>query len=238
MVIRLKENDAYPNDWRPSRDSASRVFDSLDQSQSKNPGWLEDNYGLSKYDVKWSSPSKDTINIYASMDNGEYRYDETFYIYPDTEKDTYIIETSELGERTVGKLTDVLDIISTCLRKQMKDSYKESLITEKNWSITVPNSLAKAFREELNAIDDWDSEEEQTEHIEKAMGALINICKFINNQDPDLFEDAEDDINNMLDNIYNYEEYEMHFEDAKGEIDYWLNDFWDTCDSENIFIPV
>lgn len=40
MVIRLKENDAYPNDWRPSRDSASRVFDSLDQSQSKNPGWL------------------------------------------------------------------------------------------------------------------------------------------------------------------------------------------------------
>ena len=130
------------------------------------------------------------------------------------------------------------DSLVKAIKDACKGTKKESIITEKNWSITVPDALARAFREELNAIDDWDSEEEQTEHIEKAMGALINICKFINDQDPDLFEDAEDEINNMLDNIYNHEEYEMDFEDAKGEIDYWLNDFWDTCDSENIFIPI
>lgn len=302
----VRENNAYPNDWRPSRDSAFRVFNALDQSQSKNPGWLEDNYGLSIYDVKWSSPSQNAIDIYAAMDDGDYRYDETFYIYPNTEKDTYIIDTMELGERTVGKLTDVLDIISTCLRKQMKDSYsesltteklevpkdwsegskkvvneiekkcqeffgdewdkftdkqkhdfimnlaknilklaeqdevKESLITEKNWSLTIPSSLSKAFREELDAVDDWDDEETQTEHIQKAMGALINICKFINNRlpDADFFEDAESEINNLLDNIYNYEEYDMDFDEAKEEIDYFLNDFWEECDANNIFVQV
>lgn len=232
--------DAYPMDWRPSRDSTFRVFNALDQSRSKNPGWLEDSYGLSSYDVKWSSPSQNAIDIYAAIDDGDYRYDETFYIYPNTEKDTYIIDTLELGERTVGKLTDVLDIISTCLRKQMKESYKESLITEKNWSLTIPSSLSKAFRDELDAVDDWDDEETQTEHIQKAMGALINICKFINNRLPDVdfFEDAESEINNLLDNIYNYEEYDMDFDEAKGEIDYFLNNFWEECDTNNIFVQV
>ena len=232
--------DAYPMDWRPSRDSTFRVFNALDQSRSKNPGWLEDSYGLSAYDVKWSSPSQNAIDIYAAMDDGDYRYDETFYIEPNTEKDTYIIDTLELGERTVGKLTDVLDIISTCLRKQMKDSYKESLITEKNWSLTIPSSLSKAFREELDAVDDWDDEETQTKHIQKAMGALINICKFINNRlpDADFFEDAESEINNLLDNIYNYEEYDMDFDEAKEEIDYFLNDFWEECDANSIFVQV
>lgn len=134
----------------------------------------------------------------------------------------------------------IMDLAKNILKLAEQDDVKESLITEKNWSLTIPSSLSKAFREELDAVDDWDDEETQTEHIQKAMGALINICKFINNRlpDADFFEDAESEINNLLDNIYNYEEYDMDFDEAKEEIDYFLNDFWEECDTNNIFVQV
>lgn len=134
----------------------------------------------------------------------------------------------------------IMDLAKNILKLAEQDDVKESLITEKNWSLTIPSSLSKAFRDELDAVDDWDDEETQTEHIQKAMGALINICKFINNRLPDVdfFEDAESEINNLLDNIYNYEEYDMDFDEAKEEIDYFLNEFWKECDANNIFVQV
>lgn len=129
MKLLIRENDAYPNDWKPSRDDIDKVFSALDQSKSKNQDFLNDNFGFSKYTVKFGDSRKTYISVYAAMDKDGYRVDETFYISPDEKRDTYKISTEELGERTVGKSTDVWDIISTCLRKQLKTSTKESVKT-------------------------------------------------------------------------------------------------------------
>lgn len=368
----VRENNAYPNDWTAETD-IHRVFSVLDQTDTKNPGAIEDLYGFVEYDVGWVDAEENIIQIRATMSGEGYGSYETFYVYPSYTKNAFLIDTEELGIRTVSNATDVWDIMSVCLRDQLKDlssaslykenrkgsfnmvrrlnedvesirfcilkregnqkfyqlegfydslkeakeeayelgrsnlyhgaggseefwpfdtkkwraylplwataddqkfdsslpiyteddngkaellvnyinkqipskymtkdDFEESLITEKNWSITIPSSLSKAFREELDAVDDWDDEETQTEHIQKAMGALINICKFINNRLPDVdfFEDAESEINNLLDNIYNYGEYDMDFDEAKEEIDYFLNDFWEECDTNNIFVQV
>ena len=127
MVRKLYiKEDAYPMDWKPSKDDIDRVFSALDQSKSKNPDFLNDNFGFSRYTVKFGDSRKTYISIYAAIDKDGYRVDETFYISPDEKMDTYKISTEELGERTVGKSTDVWDIISTCLRKQLKSNVRES----------------------------------------------------------------------------------------------------------------
>lgn len=128
MVKRLYvKEDVYPADWKPSRDNIDRVFSALDQSDSKNPDFLKDSYGFSTYKVRYCDEKEDCISLQVSIDKNDYRFDDVFYIYPDTKKDTYKIETDELGERTVGKTTDVWDIISTCLRKQAKSGVRESV---------------------------------------------------------------------------------------------------------------
>lgn len=155
----IKE-DAYPMDWKPSRDEIDRVFAALDQSGSKNPDFLSDNYGFSKYNVRYSDSGKETISIYAATDKGDYRFDETFYIYPDVDRDTYKISTEELGERTVGKATDVWDIISTCLRKQAKKASVESM-GRKNKSMKLRKESQESsaayydFQEFLGKLTDY-----------------------------------------------------------------------------------
>ena len=129
MVRRLKESNPYPADWTADTD-IHRVFSVLDQTNTKNPGAIEDSYGFVEYDVGWVDGEEDIIQIRATMSGEGYGSYETFYVYPSYTKNAFLIDTEELGTRRVGKATEVWDIISTCLRKQLKDTSSASVYEE------------------------------------------------------------------------------------------------------------
>lgn len=129
MVRRLKESNPYPANWTADTD-IHQVFSTLDQTDTKNPGAIEDLYGFVEYDVGWVDGEEDIIQIRATLSGEGYGSYETFYVYPSYTKNVYLIDTEELGTRTVGNATDVWDIMSTCLRKQLKDTSSASVYEE------------------------------------------------------------------------------------------------------------
>lgn len=88
----------------------------------------------------------------------------------------------------------------------------------------------KALRE---AIDNDDSE--------NTLNCLRKCYEEIHKLIPDIYDedDLADDIseiNNQLDNLANYEEYNMTEEDCQDEINDLLSDFYDFCDDNRIWI--
>lgn len=96
------------------------------------------------------------------------------------------------------------------------------------WKYTLKNG--NTLR---RAIDDGD--------IEKVLNTLKDCYTEINAAMPDYFDeyDLEDkiaDIDNELDNYYNYDDYDMTLEDVEDNVDGQLYNFYDFCDDLNVWI--
>lgn len=97
-----------------------------------------------------------------------------------------------------------------------------------NWKYKLVTG--KALRD---AIDNEDSK--------NTLNCLRKCYEEIHKLMPDLYDedDLADDISeidNQLDNLENYEEYDMTEEDCQDEINYLLQDFYDYCDDNRIWI--
>lgn len=128
----------------------------------------------------------------------------------------------------------------------MNRKFRRRYLRERQWKLTVPTSLARKFRSALSEYDDENDYEIQTVDLTNALEALKNILYWINEQLPEDYNDSEleddiSDIDNQIDNLENYEDYDMSFEDVVDEIDWLINGDWgffSLCDSLNIFVPL
>lgn len=60
---------------------------------------------------------------------------------------------------------------------------------------------------------------------------------------PDIYDEDDlaeniDDIENQIDNLNNYEEYDMTLDDCEDEINDLLNDFYNFCDAMRIWVDL
>lgn len=97
------------------------------------------------------------------------------------------------------------------------------------WQYTLKNG--KALRAAIGEEDDYG----------KVLDALAACLKEINAKFPDDYEDYEleedlDDIENQRDNLENYADYDMTYEDVEDEINYLLDRFYDLCDGLRIWV--
>ena len=175
-MIRLMKEYNGDARWKPSRDTIDLIFKWVDNSETKNPYDLEDLYGISDYDVKYSDSSKTAISIYAAMDftvNGEeYRCDETFYIQPDYNRDTYKMYSDDLGMRTVESTTDVLDLIAVTLNDGRKKYMKELQRTGEKTESIKRNSK-RSIKEELDDSSYEDLKYEVYRAAERAFNSFV-----------------------------------------------------------------
>ena len=84
-----------------------------------------------------------------------------------------------------------------------------------------------------NAIEDDD--------YDKVLDLLAVCLKEINAKFPDDYEDYEleddlEDIENQRDNLENYADYDMTYEDVEDEINYLLDKFYDLCDGLRVWV--
>lgn len=105
---------------------------------------------------------------------------------------------------------------------------KEQKLFEKNWKYVLPNTLRKFI-----ASDDYASVLETLK-----MYANMLWDKEIGFFNETQYDDFIADIDNQMDNLDNYEEYDMTIEDVTEEIDYLLDKFYDICDADDIFIDL
>ena len=80
-----------------------------------------------------------------------------------------------------------------------------------------------------------------SEDIEKVLDALKDCYLELNNAMPDWFDegDLEDkiaDIDNEFDNLENYEDYDMTYDDVEENVDYLLETFYDICDDLKVWV--
>jgi len=97
------------------------------------------------------------------------------------------------------------------------------------WKYTLKNG--KALRAAIGEGDDYG----------KVLDALAACLKEINAKFPDDYEDYEleedlEDIENQRDNLENYADYDMTYEDVEDEINYLLDRFYDLCDGLRIWV--
>lgn len=97
------------------------------------------------------------------------------------------------------------------------------------WKYTLKNG--KALRDAIEDGDDYG----------KVLDLLAACLKEINAKFPDNYEDYSleedlDDIENQKDNLENYEEYGMTFDDVEEEINYLLDKFYDLCDALRVWV--
>lgn len=76
---------------------------------------------------------------------------------------------------------------------------------------------------------------------EHTLVALKKCYEEIHNLIPEIYDEDElekdiEEINNQIDNCKNYEEYGMTERDCENEINYMLNQFYDFCDYNQIWI--
>ena len=105
-------------------------------------------------------------------------------------------------------------------------------VNESNrWNYTLKNG--KALR---RAIENEDNVE--------VLNLLKKCYEEINNFLPDDLYDENDlyndisEIDNQLDNCENYADYDMTYEDVTDEIDYLLQNFYDLCDANKIWVEL
>lgn len=98
------------------------------------------------------------------------------------------------------------------------------------WKYTLKNG--NVLR---RAIDDG--------NIEKVLNTLKEFYTEINTALPDYFdeydlEDKIEDIDNELDNYYNYDEYDMTLQDVEDNVDGLLYNFYDFCDDLKVWVEI
>ena len=95
-----------------------------------------------------------------------------------------------------------------------------------NWKFHLPNTLRKNI-EDGNSLEVLKTLEQYVE--------TLNAEEIMDDQD---YYDWIGDIDNQVDNYYNYEDYDMTEEDVEDEIDYLLDKFYDFCDAYRVFIDI
>lgn len=128
----------------------------------------------------------------------------------------------------------------------MNRKFRRRYLRERQWKLTVPNTMARKFRDAIGEWDDEDDYEIQANDLTDCLEALKDILYWINSNLPEDYDESEleddiNDIDNQIDNLENYEDYDMSFEDVVDEIDWLINGDWgffSLCDSLNIFVPL
>lgn len=99
-----------------------------------------------------------------------------------------------------------------------------------DWKYKLKNG--KALR---SAID--------SEDYEAVLDALVDCWNELHRRFPDDYDEQDlnddlDDIENERDNLENYEDYDMAFEDVEDNINYILNNLYDFCDYKRVWIEI
>lgn len=73
--------------------------------------------------------------------------------------------------------------------------------------------------------------------------ALKSCFRELHRKLPEDFDEYDldevfDDIDNERDNLYNYEDYDMTYQDVLDNIDYILNNLYDICNALDVWIDV
>ena len=81
------------------------------------------------------------------------------------------------------------------------------------------------------------------ENYEDVLKYLEKSWREINKEFPNDYEEDElnediADIENERDNLFNYEDYDMTMEDVEENINYLLNNLYDYCDNMRIWIEI
>lgn len=81
----------------------------------------------------------------------------------------------------------------------------------------------------------------RNDDMELTLDCLADCWREINEKMPDIYEDDDlekdlEEIENQRDNLENYDEYGMSYEDVEDEINYLLNEFYDFCDNTRIWV--
>ena len=80
-----------------------------------------------------------------------------------------------------------------------------------------------------------------SEDLNKVLDAIMNCWRelldegYITEQD---YYNSETDIEDLRDTVMNYEEYELHYTDVEQEVDYELDNLYDFCDEEGIWVEI
>lgn len=99
-----------------------------------------------------------------------------------------------------------------------------------NWQYTL--KCSKKLRDAINEDDDYGT-------LEALKEAFTEINeKFTEDFDEYELEDALAECDNQLDNLENYEDYDMTYDDVQDEINYILDKLYDTCDWLRIWIGI
>lgn len=118
----VRSSDAYPGRLMPSRYSLDSLYKELDRKVGDSR--IFDLFGLEIVDIRMTKDNdgNPAVAIYAEKEKSGYIASGTFYVTADpNNSDTdYIIVTKELGNRHVFNTSDIFDIISTCLNKNLK----------------------------------------------------------------------------------------------------------------------
>lgn len=96
------------------------------------------------------------------------------------------------------------------------------------WRYTLKSG--KAFREAVDSDD-----------FIATLNALKTCYEEIHQQFPEDFDeydldDAYDDIDNEIDNVENYMDYDLTQDDVEDNVNYLLDNFYDTCDGLSIWV--
>lgn len=82
-----------------------------------------------------------------------------------------------------------------------------------------------------------------SEDYEAVIEQLKSCWREINREFPEQFDeydldDVLEELDNERDNVLNYEEYDMTYEDVEDNINYQLSNLYDFCDAFNIWVEI
>ena len=78
---------------------------------------------------------------------------------------------------------------------------------------------------------------------EDVLDSLSDCFNEINRKMPDYYDESDladdlDEIDNCRDNLINYAQYDMTYDDAVDSIDYMLDKLYDICDDLRIWVDI
>lgn len=108
----------------------------------------------------------------------------------------------------------------------MKRQFRNKVLKEQKWTYELPNDIREYIqKEDYNGVLD-------------TLGEYVEMLSRDGKMDEYDKADFMDYIDNQKDNLINYEEYDMTLEDVIDEIDYILDNFYDFCDANDIWINI
>ena len=129
--------------------------------------------------------------------------------------------------RVIGKyeLSNSLNYIQRMRGYNDEDNIDESLLTEKNWNVTIVSGSKLR-----NAIE--------SEDITEIIPSLIDCYKELASKVNDVERYAEEDIAELEFILQDYISDEIDDEEAEDAVDYKLSGFYDLCDSVGAFVAL